>query len=97
MLCGVLLVVPAPNITHHPEDKIIELYTNNFNLTLHCKAVGYGIKYTWMINSRIIFPSNHYIIDDGNLNIINIQPSDEGQYQCNASNTGGSSLSAYVC
>ena len=96
MSCTFPLVVPAPNITHHPENQVIELYTNNFNLTLQCKAVGYKIKYTWTKNHGTIVPNDHYVINDGNLNIINIKPSDEGRYQCTTSNTGGNSFSTYA-
>lgn len=88
---------PAPTMIQHPAvNHSLELYTNNFNLTLQCEAVGDQVTYTWTKNGRIITPNNHFKIVEGDLYIINITKSDEGQYQCNASNVGGSVASSYA-
>jgi len=82
--------IPAPTMIQHPDSSyFVELYTKNFNLTLHCKAVGYQIIYNWTKNGRIINSNHHYYIIDGDLSIINMKPSDKGQYQCEVSNIGG--------
>jgi len=84
-------------ITQHPEGTIIDLYTNNFNLTLKCRATGLQLEYSWTKNNAPIIPSDRYMIGP-DLVIINVTPSDTGSYQCivNSVNTAVSSRFATV-
>jgi len=94
---SVTIDIQAPKIVQHPaESHSFNLNANNVNLTLQCEAVGYQITYKWTKNGRVISPSNRYNIFEGNLTIVNMRPSDRGQYQCKVSNIGGSVISSYA-
>ena len=85
-----LLLVPLPVFTKHPNDQIVELYANNFNISLCCNATGDDISYS-MTKEGEIFAANNHINNDGSFcsTIPNVKPDDSGYYQCVVENEGG--------
>lgn len=64
--------------------------TRNFT----CQAGGHpSPRFLWQRNKHIIIPSNRVIISGGEISISNLQPEDQGSYQCVASNTAGEDYS----
>ena len=86
-----LLLVPIPVITEHPNDQIIELHTNNVTISLCCNATGYDLSYS-MTKDGVHLADNNLINRDGSFCyiIINAEPADSGQYECIVSNIAGS-------
>ena len=83
-------VVPLPVFTKHPNDQIVELYANNFNISLCCNATSDDISYS-ITKDGEIFAANNYINSDGSFcsTIPNVKPDDRGHYQCVVENEGG--------
>ena len=86
-----LLLVPIPVITEHPNDQIIELHTNNVTISLCCNATGYDLSYS-MTKDGVHLADNNLINRDGSFcyTIINVKPTDGGHYQCIVNNIAGS-------
>lgn len=61
------------------------------SVRLSCRATGVPPPtITWKFNSNTILPSRKYAVDSvGNLDITDLQKSDEGLYSCQASNDEG--------
>ena len=74
-----------PSIDIHP-DNVIVLTGQSVNLT--CSATGIDVVYQWMRNGVIISDDNSNV-----LRINEIKQSDDGIYQCIASNKGGNATS----
>ena len=76
-------VLPSVN-TH--TDNVTVLTGQSVNLT--CSATGTDVVYKWMRNGVIISDDNSNV-----LRINEIKQSDDGTYQCIASNKGGNATS----
>lgn len=85
------LLVPVPVITEHPKDQIVELFSNNFNISLCCNATGYNFSYSMTKEGAHIAAINQ-INSDGLFcfTIMNAKPADSGHYQCIVKNSAGS-------
>lgn len=80
--CFVSLTVLA-SITVHPEHVHSQ---QNSSVTLPCKAVGgSNITYKWKRNGTVI----QRLGKNGDLTIDSVQQTDEGTYQCEATNDRG--------
>ena len=74
---SVVIVAAPPKITHQPTD---EIATALSNVTLTCEADGFDVTYEW----------RHYIKNTGfvikstssTLTLLEVTPSDEGEYGC---------------
>ena len=84
-------VVTTPHFTHHPQDQVIELITNNNTFSFYCEAEG-ALSYYWRRQYGGI-PSDTIGVNTNTLTFINIQPSHAGDYQCVATNASGNSYS----
>ena len=74
-----------PSVNTHP-DNVTALTGQSVNLT--CSATGTDVVYQWMRNGLIISDDNSNM-----LSINEIKQSDDGIYQCIASNKGGNATS----
>jgi len=83
-----------PPITVPPSNQVINLATNNYNLSLYCEATG-ASSYTWQKQDSSI-PSNSVGVNTRTLSIINMQPENAGNYRCVASSECGASYSEYA-
>ena len=99
MILSVFISAPIPVITEQPDDQIIELYANNINISLCCKAAGYDLTYWWTKNSVKLTSHSQYN-DYGNeflcYTIENANLTDKGLYQCIVSNSAGNVSSRIV-
>jgi len=78
----------------HPSNTTIKLVNGTTKKSLSCKADG-ATSYRWeRQNGRIPFNVNGE--NNNTLTFINLQPEDDGNYQCVASNASGSSYSFYA-
>ena len=75
------------------DNQTIELFSNNFNLSIHCKAVSlldcYRVRYKW-------HKAGELISTDPTLVINNLKVEDAGQYQCTAFNNLGGTVTKIV-
>ncbi|XP_028408042.1 contactin-6-like [Dendronephthya gigantea] len=81
--------------TSRPKDASVDV---NASLTWKCKAKGVPpIKYTWLhngVNMKQADGSPNYVIKDGTLTFSKLQVSQRGMYQCHASNSVRSLITA---
>ena len=84
----------TPHFTHHPQDQVVRLLTNNYNLSIYCEADG-ALSYYWRRQHGAI-PSNTTGINTNKLTFINMQSKHAGSYQCVATNASGNSYSDYA-
>ena len=91
--------VTPPNVTVHPMDAVIQLYSNFTNHTLTCEADGASlysiVLYSWERQDGSI-SSDSTGVNTNALTLINLQPEDAGKYRCVATNASGSSESNYA-
>ena len=85
---------PPPNFFISPSNQIVELSTNNHNISLTCMANN-TISYIWDrqnggIPSGAIGKYNNILI------LINAQQKDSGNYRCVATNNYGTTMSDYA-
>ena len=70
----------------HPEDIVV---AEGSNITLTCKAIGYGtLNYQWKKESDSL-PKNFISNGGPNLTLHNITVNDSGQYYCEIENEEG--------
>ena len=74
-----------PSIITHPDNATI---LTGQSVNLRCGAVGTNVTYQWIRNGVIISDDNSFV-----LTINEIRQSDDGIYQCIASNKGGNATS----
>ena len=74
-----------PSINTHPDNTTI---LTGKSVNLRCSAFGINVTYQWMRNGVIISDDNSFV-----LTINEIRQSDDGIYQCIASNKGGNATS----
>ena len=74
-----------PSIKVHPNSTTI---LTGQPVNLRCGAIGTNVMYQWMRNGVIISDDNSFV-----LTIDEIRQSDDGIYQCIASNKGGNATS----
>lgn len=86
--------VNAPRIRVHPASKTISLVTNNFNMSLSCRADGHNIKYSWERLGKNL-PDNTRGSNSPTLYFTFISPKDAGNYRCKAVNDSGYGYSRY--
>ena len=71
----------------------VELFSNNFNLSIYCKAASliecYTVKYKWHRTGKLISNNSVLIIN-------NLKEEDAGQYQCTAFNSLGGMVTKTV-
>ena len=82
---NLLYHIVLPSMNTHP-DNVTVLTGQSVNLT--CSATGTDVVYQWMRNGVIISDDNSNV-----LRINEIKQSDDGTYQCIASNKGGNATS----
>ena len=89
-------VSPAvpPVIITHPMNITITLQNDTTSVTLTCEADG-ATSYTWERQSGSI-PSGATGVNTNLLTLNNLQLEDAGNYQCVATNEGGSTPSNYA-
>ena len=85
MYLPLYVCIVLPSMKTHP-DNITVLTGQSVNLT--CSATGTDVVYQWMRNGVIISDDNSNV-----LRINEIKQSDDGIYQCIASNKGGNAIS----
>ena len=92
-------IVPMPEIIICPK-KDVAVFPND-NFTMSCLALSFGsLKYNWSKREGLLPPRakvsfkyiSHKATNVYNLEVYNVQPSDEGSYCCKATNEGGSSV-----
>ena len=86
--------VTTPHFIRHPKSKDIELSTNSFNYSLYCEAEE-AQSYYWRREYADI-PSNAIGVGTNELTFIDMQPENDGRYQCVARNASGSNPSNYA-
>ena len=74
-----------PSIITHPDNATI---LTGQSVNLRCGAIGTNVMYQWMRNGVLISNNNSFV-----LMINEIRQSDDGIYQCIASNKGGNATS----
>lgn len=81
--------------TSRPKDASVDV---NASLTWKCKAKGVPpITYTWLhngVNMKQTDGSPYYVINDGTLSFPKLQVGQRGMYQCHASNSVRSLITA---
>ena len=83
------LVIP-PIIIKQPTQQVVDIYQN---VTFHCGAEGFQVTYLWKKCEANVHP---ILTRNSNLNLLNVTPSDNGQYYCKAINDGGTTYSNIV-
>ena len=86
--------VTTPHFIHHPKSKDVELSTNSYNYSLYCEAEE-AWSYYWRRQYGDI-PSNAIGVGTNMLTFIDMQPENDGRYQCVARNASGNSYSNYT-
>ena len=79
--------VAPPRIIAQPSSKTISILED---ATLSCKAIGVEVKYKWRRHNGTV-RSN--VINQCNLTIHQVVPSDGGLYYCVTTNDGGTTIS----
>ena len=83
------LVIDSQTLDNHT----VELFSNNFNLSIYCKAVSlvecYTVKYKWHKAGELISTNPMLVIN-------NLKVEDAGEYQCTAFNTLGGTVTKIV-
>ena len=82
-----------PVITRHPMNITINLVNDTTSVSLTCEA-SEASSYNWERQNGDI-PSDSTGVNTNALTLINLQPEDDGNYRCVATNDSGSSASNY--
>ena len=85
---------PPPTFVTLPTNQLIDLFTNNHNISLSCEANG-TLSYIWDRQNGDI-PFGAIGKNTSTLTLINVQPTDSGNYQCVATNNYGVKTSGYA-
>ena len=94
MLFTVPCNIALPQITIHPVDETVKLQNDTTSVILTCLASG-ASSYLWeRLNDGI--QSNAEGANSNELVLVNLKPSDDGQYRCIAINEHGTNYSDYA-
>ena len=84
-----------PQITSHPEDIVIEINNDSTSVQFTCMAAGTS-SYYWQREGKDTIPTNALGTQSNTLTLVNIKPTDDGEYRCVAVNEHGRKHSEYA-
>ena len=86
--------IPLKPMITVEHSQVINLTTNDFNLSMHCGEYNQDFEYTWERKNRKV-PLKAQGKKSYHLTIINLKPVDSGEYRCAMSNSTGRLFSYY--
>jgi len=84
-----------PQITSHLEDIVIEINNDSTSVQFTCMAAGTS-SYYWQREGKDTIPTNALGTQSNTLTLVNIKPTDDGEYRCVAVNEHGRKHSEYA-
>ena len=86
--------IPLKPMITVEHSQVINLTTNDFNLSMHCGEYNQDFEYNWERKNRKV-PLKAQGKKSHHLTIINLKPVDSGEYRCVMSNSTGRLFSYY--
>ena len=86
--------IPLKPMITVEHSQLINLTTNDFNLSMHCGEYNQDFEYKWERKNKIV-PLKAQGKKSYHLTIINLKPVDSGEYRCAMSNSTGRLFSYY--
>ena len=86
--------IPLKPMITVEHSQVINLTTNDFNLSMHCGEYNQGFEYKWERKNKKV-PLKAQGKKSHHLTIINLKVDDSGEYRCVMSNSTGRLFSYY--